>query len=166
MGVDITTHVEVRHGDVWTWAYGDTYNHKTGETTDGPFSWRSYGMFGFLADVRNYSHVPVISEPRGLPEDASPEVRAEHDESLPNVSAASWLTVAELLAYDYDQVFWDRRVTKRMPGGGWNGAALAEEGEGEHPSLREFLGNAFFADLVLLQSLGDPEDVRVVFWFD
>ena len=41
-----------------------------------PFDWRSYGMYGFLAGVRNYSAVQPISEPRGFPEDANSTIQA------------------------------------------------------------------------------------------
>lgn len=162
MGCDIHTHVEIRRDGRWIYDHGEKY--EDGEITDGPFGWRNYGVFGFLANVRNYSHSPVIAEPRGLPDDVSAELRAEWYDTSGH--SDSWLTVAELLTYDYDQMFWDRRVTKQMPGGGWSGAALADEGEGEHKTLREFLGAGFFLDLDALAALGDPADTRLVFWFD
>jgi hypothetical protein len=148
MGCDIHSYVEIRNGNQWESSLNEV------------FDYRNYGLFGFLADVRNYSHSPVIAEPRGLPDDVSPELRAEYDE-WGDCHSTSWLTLAELLAYDYDQTFWDRRVTK-----GNNGAALADEGEGRHLTLREFLASSYFAQLDYLAKLGDPSTVRVVFWFD
>jgi hypothetical protein len=150
MGCDIHTFVEVRTPEGWVQGAGLEY-----PILDG----RNYGIFGFLADVRNYSHSPVISEPRGLPEDVSDAVRDADDWS--DHHSHSWLTLAELLAYDYEQVFWDRRITRDG-----NGAALAGEGEGEHLTLRAFLGEWFFKELDRLRTFGDPEDVRLVFWFD
>ena len=158
MGIDIFSHVEVRDGDGWRLVDGDGWY---------PFDWRDYGMYGFLADVRNYSHAPVIAEPRGLPDDVTAELRAEHDETDP--FSASWLTLAELRAFDYDQVFWDRRVERRLPSGVIDGAALAEEGEGEHLTIRSFLGSGYFADLGRIERAcpnASPGDIRVVFWFD
>ena len=35
-----------------------------------PFRRRMYGLFGFLAGVRNYAGCEVLSQPRGLPADA------------------------------------------------------------------------------------------------
>lgn len=69
------------------------------------FDGRNYRLFGMLADVRNGrgfagcktgEAVEVIAEPRGWPEDLSPELEAERDhiEHTP-----SWLTVAEMQAY-------------------------------------------------------------------
>lgn len=147
MGCDIHATAEVRTGDGWRasdWLV---------------FDGRNYGIFGFLADVRNYSHSPVIAEPRGMPDDVTPEVRGGGEWT--DAHSHSWLTLAELLAYDYEQVFWDRRITRDG-----NGAALAEEGEGEHLPLREFLGAWFFSELDRLAALGPPEDVRIVFWFN
>ena len=152
MGCDIHAYVEVKRGDNWELA-DETW------LADG----RSYGIFGFLADVRNYSHVPPISEARGLPDDVSSAV--DCDEYGGNHSH-SWLMLRELMEHDYDQVFWDRRVTKQIGPNHWDGAALAEEGEGKHVTLREFLGPWYFNELEKLKAVGDPDTVRVVFWFD
>lgn len=150
MGYDIHTLAEVRADGRWK---------NAGEEHE-PFDYRSYALYGFLADIRNYSHSPVISEPRGLPEDVD-----LHGDDLEHWQhgggiGTSWLTLAELQAFDYDQVFWDRRVTK-----GNDGAALAEEGEGQHITMREHLGEGYFDELDELAKLGSPEDVRVVFTF-
>lgn len=153
MGCDIHAYAEVRRAGQW-------------ERQDVEvFDVRVYGLFGFLADVRNYSHSPVIAQPRGVPDDA--DLTDEDREEMADgwCHTASWLTLAELLAYDYEQVFWNRRITRETSPGSFNGAALAEEGEGEHLPLREFLGEGYFRQLDALAKLGDPADVRVVFWF-
>jgi hypothetical protein len=54
-----------------------------------------YGVYGFLADVRNYSAIPPISEQRGIPADAPVGVDIG-DHSF------SWLSIDELLAFNYD----------------------------------------------------------------
>lgn len=155
MGTDIRTHVEIREGKRWQYV---RYTH--------PLAWRNYGLFGFLADVRNYSHVPTIVEPRGLPEDASVQLREEWVADVPDAYCASWLLLSELLRYDYDTVFWDRRITRETSPGSFDGAALAHEGEGQHLTLREFLGPHFFSDLDQMAMLAVPSDVRLIFWFD
>lgn len=104
-----------------------------------PFDWRSYGMFGFLADVRNYSHVPPISAARGLPldmRDYDPDDYRFGDHSF------SWLGIDELLAFDYDAMFEDRRCTRDG-----NGAADSGPGNGEQTTFRKFLGPQYFRDL-------------------
>lgn len=159
MGCDIHPYVEVRQNGKWEWE----------AFAEPPFDWRSYGMFGFLANIRNYSEVPTIVEPRGLPDDVSCCVKKHYgsDEDCYDWHSASWVTLKELLDFNYSQMFWDRRITKQMGPRSWNGAARAEEGEGEHLTIREFLGKQFFECLSQLGYLGaPPEDVRVVFWFD
>lgn len=154
MGTDIHSHVEVYRDGHWHKATGaivTTFDEW--DDPSEPFGWRNYGMFGFLADVRNYHGSPVIAEPRGLPDDVSPEVRADHGTDDPWYSygfhSATWLTLAELLAYDYDQTFIDQR-----------------EDPPAETTVREFLDEAFFIHLDDLRKIGEPEHVRVVMYFD
>jgi hypothetical protein len=150
MGCDIHTYVERQNADgEWERIEGE------------PFDVRSYGMFGFLANVRNYSEVPTIALPRGLPSDASDYVTSEWQYWLSDGHTPSWLTVEELSAFDYDAEFEDLRVTR-----GGNGGCTAEPGGGEMTTFREFLGPSFFDDLTVLQAAAAEGPVRVVFWFD
>lgn len=144
MGTDIYCYAERRTAAGWEPILGLE-----------PFDWRSYGMFGFLADVRNYSAVPPIAARRGFPEDASPEVRREYDG---DGRCPSWLSVDELLAFDYDAPVEDRRAARDGDGG-----CTCAPGEGEMTTFRAFLGEAFFRDLEALRAAGAG---RVVFWFD
>lgn len=157
MGCDIHAYVEVKKSQADKWEQVKDFS---------PFHWRSYAVFGFLADVRNYSHCTPISEPKGLPDDLSPEVAGKAEYWDWDGHSHSWLTLKELLGFDYDKVFWDRRVSKQVAPNVWNGTALALEGEGQHITYREHLGAQFFRDLETLKTFGEPENVRVVFWFD
>ena len=151
MGCDIHSRAERKVGGKW-------------EVIPGlaPFNWRSYGMYGFLANVRNYSAVPPLAEPRGIPDDA-PKV-GEYDEySDLGDHSYSWLSVDELLAFNYDAPVEDRRVTVQVAPNCWNGGATAEPGGGEKTTYREFLGEAFFKDLEKLKAEGAE---RIVFGFD
>lgn len=123
-----------------------------------PFDWRNYGVFGFLAGVRNYSSVPMIAEPRGFPDDASAEVREQYERWDMDAHTPSWLSMAELLAWDYNAEVEDRRVTRNG-----NGACTCEPGEGERMTWRQFLGDGFMKDIAALRDAGAD---RVVFWFD
>jgi hypothetical protein len=175
MGCDIHSFAEVKKNGKWD-LVGDVFPYNETEQeiykkTHGsePFRWRSYGMFGFLADVRNYSNVPTISEARhSIPEDASSVVKDEWEDGMDFYHTATWLTLKQLVEFNYDQVFWDRRITKQLSVNCWTGAGHAEdeETEGRHLTIREFLGPQFFRDLDILKSLGDPDNVRIVFWFD
>jgi hypothetical protein len=125
-----------------------------------PFDWRSYGMYGFLADVRNYSKVPPLAPPRGVPEDSP---RNDDDRQGLGDHSFSWLSLEELLSFNYDAIFEDRRVTRQIDHNLISGAVTADQGEGEQVSFRDFLGEAFFNDLEKLKAAGAE---RVVFGFD
>lgn len=175
MGCDITMFVERRVAGGSAWEYvapfllGDEYDVKTrGESYHRPpFNWRSYGLFGFLADVRNYSEVPPISQARGVPDNVSEHVRREYGDDLSTVyHSSSWLSLTELVKHDYDQKFSDMRVTRETSPRCFSGSERALPGEERATTLREFLGKSFFDDLEELRTVGFPEDVRIVFWFD
>lgn len=158
MGCDIHSYVESQNENgTWervTW-------EQQGQYDVGPFDWRSYNLFGFFADVRNYSAVPPLAECRGLPQDVSEEVHAEHEEMGWDAHSTSWFAVDELRAFDYDQEFEDRRVTR-----GANGGVTADPGEGRITTFRDFLGGAYFRDLDILRAMNEKRPTRFVFWFD
>ncbi len=150
-------------------AFAEVRSKKTGKWSDDdfrPFDDRNYSLFAFLANVRNYDCCEPIAQPRGIPDDVSDYVNEEHQTWLFDGHSASHLTLRELLEFDYDKTFWNRRVDKQIGPNHWTGAGLAEEGEGQVISYRENLGENFFADLKHLATLGEPDDVRIVFWFD
>ncbi|MGW2666244.1 hypothetical protein ACWCW7_35275, partial [Nocardia tengchongensis] len=131
------------------------------EPSIGLFDYRSYGVFGWLGGVRNYSEVPPIAPSRGLPDDVSREVRAEWESWGYDAHSTSWASVEELADFDYGQAVEDRRVTI-----GHNGAHTADPGGGTMTTYREFLGSSYFADLDRLKSAAQGHSARVVFWFD
>ena len=166
MGCDIHSFAERKVNGKWE-KVGDHFSlgewerkYYKKEKGENPFDWRSYSMFAFLAGVRNYDHCEPLSESKGLPTDISDEVKEEYGDGS-DWHSASYLTAKELLDFDYEKEFWNRRVMKIN-----NGASLAEEGEGTVLSYRENLGEFFFLHLEELKQLGNPEDVRIVFWFD
>lgn len=159
MSTDITDLVEVRRDGRWQFASDPFPSDDPGRGATWPAfgDVRDYGLFGFLADVRNYSMVPTIAEPRGLPDDVSEEIRQEwDDDSDIGGNNASWLSLTELLAFDYDQEFEERS----------DGHGTLPEGRGVRTTVRKLLGDWYFERLALLGGLGAPEDVRLVFWFD
>jgi hypothetical protein len=152
MGCDIHAFVERKIGDIY-------------EYIDGfePFKWRSYGTFGFLADVRNYSDVTPISARRGVPDDASDHVKSKIFDWSSDGHSHSWISVKELDEFDYDQPMEDRRVTRQLASNLWFGAETSRPGGGEMTTYRDFLGESFFDDIAELHILGAD---RVVFFFD
>ena len=100
MGCDIHMHTEKKVDGEWI------------DINFYPFDDRCYNIFGFLADVRNYSDVKPISQPRGVPED-SPAYKKEFFDYYYDFHSGSWLSVEELSNYDYDQIMEDKRVTRK-----------------------------------------------------
>ena len=92
----------------------------------------------------------------------SKSVAEEFVEQGPDVVAPSWLSMQELLHFDYEKLFEDRRVARRAPAGYVDHAATGEPGEGRIVTYREFLGPAYFEELERLSKSGAE---RVVFWF-
>lgn len=161
MGSDIYSAVEVRVGSQWRHVTDKIFppTWSGGRDSCEPFDWRNYGMFGFFGNEGlNYSYVPAIAKTRRLPENLSEAAR----DRLEYMAYASWLSLDELLAFDYDRTFEDRRCTKDG-----NGAADAGEGSGKIVTFREFLGPLFFRDLEIMRKLDpDPKNIRIVFAFD
>jgi hypothetical protein len=145
MGCDIHTKAQRLVNDRWE----DIPN-----TT--AFDCRSYGLFGFLAGVRNYSAVTPIAEQRGLPPDMN--LDDEDRQAYFGDHSYSWLSMDELLSFDYDIPMEDRRVTR-----GGDGGCTANPGDGTLTTYREFLGPWYFHELARLKELGTE---RIVFGFD
>lgn len=110
MGCDIHLEVEVFRDGVWRRVPGQVelclicdgtgcVHCDHGKLGRSFYEDRNYSVFAALADVRNDGTVAVIARSRGLPADISTEaaelVREYSDHSF------SWLTMAEVIAYDW-----------------------------------------------------------------
>jgi len=152
MGCDIHMYVEKKNGE-------GVYEYIKSVK---PFNYRCYGMFAFLAGVRNYSAIKPIAEPRGLPNYLSKEVREIFKEN-DDYHSCSWLSVKELSEFDYDQLMEDRRENKPIATNIFTGAHTVKVGEGKEMTYCEFLRESFFEDLEVLELIGAD---RIVFGFD
>lgn len=145
MGCDIHVRAEKRD---------QTGNWICIDNTDAPFDRRSYSKFAFIAGVRNMSKIKPISIPRGLPDDVTPIVHDEFKSWGIDAHSESWLTIDELLNFDYNQIIEDFRHARPN---------LDGKIVGNFVSLSEYLGQYFFEELKQLQNIGAD---RIVFWFD
>jgi len=145
MGCDIHFYAEKKDGDKWVSAdkwtvdpYDEDPKYVNVTREDSFYYDRNYLLFGILAGVRDRSVKP-ISEPRGLPQDVSPEVEARSEYLGVDGHSHSWLTLAELYAYPWEEVMGDA-----------------------YGAPKYFVSET----LPRLEKLGESENVRVVFFFD
>lgn len=142
MGCDIYMHTEQFHEGRWI------------HVGPGPYDDREYDLFWLLGGIqRRRSDVQPIGPHRGIPEDASPEVRADHDSWSADAHSASWLSLAEL------QRFIDARPEQREESGFWTDADALRRCA-LHEDCRAH------AELATTCLNGRLEHVRIVFWFD
>jgi len=143
------------------------------ETDDEPCDFtdgRSYALFGWLADVRNYSAIAPLAKLRGLPDDIVEQRKKRQSERHPLYDSDTmedydyrefswtWLLVDEFRAVDFDQIVEDRRCTV-----GNNGSATCEPGQGRFMPLREFLDEH---SMELIERLMASDVERIMFAFD
>lgn len=134
---------------------------------------RNYDLFAILADVRNgYGFAgsytgegfKPISDPKGLPEDISEEIKKRSDDYGSNGHSHSWFTVKELTEYDWEQ----ETVTLRP--GMYPVLAPVEDlkKNTETAFYKDCVGSFYTKSIPALKELAgdDSESVRIVFWFD
>lgn len=160
MGVYIHAYVEKKIGSEWQSLY---VNRKGGLINHPAQIWgtQGYTLYGWLADVRNDSAIQPISDRRGLPDDVSQEVELLFNKHYERFGD-SWLSLGELLDFDYDVEFLDRRNDCSS---GLDDVTLPEE-KGRKITYREAFPKLFFDDLDMLKAFGDPKDIRIVFCFN
>lgn len=206
MGCDIHLCVERKNAKgEWVCQPEHTYDH------------RNYDVFSILADVRNDEGFKPVVPPRGVPKHASEHYKSLVKSWRGDGHSHSWLTLAELLAYDWTQVVtqhgivssgeyvaWKASGRKRPdcysggvggPGvmivtnwemdtllakgvvvvtedaGPWFFAEAAKDGNSYYTNVEWRItclecAEAFMPFLEQLKTLGKPEDVRIVFFFD
>jgi len=119
MGCDIHLYVERKINGKWVsadkWTPDEEESERKVVTYDDSFyNGRNYSLFAILADVRNEgtaydpndavdAEFNVIVPPRGIPKDACSSVKAEAVVWDWDGHNHSWLTLAELLAFDWTQ---------------------------------------------------------------
>lgn len=137
---------------------------------------RNYELFAVLANVRNEDGIPCIAEPRGAPRDCSSAFRGWLASWEGDAHSASWVTLAEMKAYNVEQEFQDsslilsideesKQVTSTCR---WtSGGHLGPVGKRKVFAL---WGRKVWTDLIAkmeeVRGESSDEDVRLVFFFD
>lgn len=163
MGCDIHLTAEYRRDGVWVnddlevspdyYASGETGINNKGSYKDQLYNGRNYDLFGMLADVRNgYGFAGTdtgegfkpIAAPKGIPEDATTLYKEWVNQWSGDGHSHSWLTVAELLAYDWTQTTIKRGVVGYREYARWriDGAPEAWSGGVSGPGIRHHAGDA------------------------
>ncbi|MEZ5907892.1 MAG: hypothetical protein R3D31_03745 [Hyphomicrobiaceae bacterium] len=107
MGCDVHFYVERLMDGRWETA--DTWvPRRSGglevETSRQFYSARDYDLFAILADVRNRHDFTPIAAPRGVPDDCCEEYRREVALWENSGHSHSWLTLDEMLRFDWTQL--------------------------------------------------------------
>lgn len=130
MGTDIFVFGEKRNSEgLWEYVECD-------------YAVRHYGLFGWLADVRNYSRIKPLYPMRYFPENCSNEIK----DNCENLHSITYYSLQELLDVDYSQIITDQRGP----------------GEDEKRTLRDFLGIEWFK---FLDELKDKHVERITMGF-
>lgn len=132
---------------------------------------RNYSIFSVLANVRNYNNMPFISKPKGKPEDCCGEFSAWLEDWNGDAHSVSWLTLKELKEFNINQSYYDKRLILSKKDGkinavcqDTNGTHLGEVGE---TTIFGVFGSNSWNELILkMEAIGEPENVRLVFFFD
>jgi hypothetical protein len=118
---------------------------------DMVFKERNYDLFAILANQRNSVNMPYISKPRGLPEDVTPEIPLQIENS--ECHTMTWFTAEELLTFNWNQVFHYEDETI-------DGEKILES-----VNYAE-CGKSFLAVINRLVGRKNPSEIRIIIAFD
>lgn len=107
---------------------------------------RNYDLFSILSNTRNDHNLKFISLPRGLPVDISPELSEVAFENKDDFYDHSWLLLNELITFNWDESYFCDQFK-------------------EYRNILDTCSGFINETIPKLSKLGDPEDVRVIFWF-
>lgn len=150
MGCDIHLHTEVKIKGKW--------HHYAERNVE-----RCYRLFAKMANVRNYEEYGItpISDPRGMPEDASETTKFFCEEYGADGHSHSWLDAKEI-----DELYRFINDDLKLVGG-----RIKQSGWWPEENFGYFFGNTWAGwnryqkYQEHLKEMG-VEDVRFVFWFD
>ena len=146
MGCDIHFHTEVKINGQW--------EHK-----GHPDIGRNYPLFALLANVRNNGNTTPISEPRGLPNDASVLTKFISDKYGSDGHSHSYIVSNEMVQLE--------EFIKDQIEDGWFGERRSSSVSYPENLLGYLMGHSWSDFYLHRTSIPEEiEDVRFVFWFD
>lgn len=139
-----------------------------------PFQVQNYGVFAFLANVRNNFMLAPVSYHPGLPdghESIEQIINMLGDKGFvsryPYGILEGYFQVhvylSDLVKFNYDQQFEDRRNYACWPP---DFKDSVEPGDGVITTYRELLGEKYFDDLNSLKNISRQGDVRIILAFE
>lgn len=195
MGSDIRMFVEKRNQGKWESINGQFSNETMDISYGDEFYFeRNYELFAILAGVRNGEGVDgpgsghkfnQISTPKGLPNDISHYVKFQYEKQAVDEFSThdcSWLLLKELLEFDWTQIAKVQAyVSSQVADDFYKSGLIPNSIDCKHKSNRviklgypriewtstyaERAGMFFDEVIPKLSSLGQPEEIRIVFWF-
>lgn len=176
MGCDIHAMMERRAFDAYPEEGQRPVYEDCWENAGDPDIERDYVLFAVLANVRNGYGIPFIAETRGIPKDCTSEYHCWTTCNEGWAHSHSWVTLAELKAFDVNQTYFDPRYILRDPDEtrvAITYSATLEEGYeliGETKVFDVFREARWRELIEALEAAKRPyhtdDDVRVCFWFD
>lgn len=194
MGCDIHCFVEIEQeyskgnywrkvGNIFKYEYykksgfPDDYNNKF---RDEPQIGRNYDLFSILAGVRNGTwgkEIKPISEPRGLPEDISEEVKEKSDYWDSDGHSHSYLLLKELKNYNWEQKIQHSAFVSKKQKAEYEKSGKLPTCYSAYSSIgvemkweekmKDTIGKYFFTKIMPeLEKLEKWGKVRIIFWFD
>lgn len=112
---------------------------------------RCYDDFAILADVRNSAGFAPIADPKGVPKDASKKYLKKVEQYGGDGHSHSWVTLQELLAFDWNQTIKD-----------YTGRTVT------YKTCANNLWNLTIPQMMKVCKQHDvlPDELRLVFYFD
>lgn len=136
MGCDIHFYVEKKIKGKWVSAdewEKDEDGYEDVKYQSRFYSGRNYALFSILAGVRNYSDLPAISQPRGVPEDASRKYKKKVKSYGSDGHSHSYFTLAELLNYNWAATYKCEGTVSAKDYFKWKRIDSTKYGNGDEP---------------------------------
>ena len=191
MGCDIHLLVEVKKDGIWESA--DEWNTDDKEYIhvdydNQLYKDRDYTLFALLADVKNYHNIKPICQPKGYPSNVSDQVFDFINYWNDDGHSHTYFTLKELIEIDWNNTI---KEAGYMDNGQWKAFNQSMKtlnpdydlrypySQGIGPELRRTqtwrewevplkteAGNFYDVVIPKLTEMGEPENVRIVLFFD